>query len=368
MRLLIFSDLHSHNFRPYSEILPDGTNSRFQDILNVLEEIYRICKQEEVDGVLCGGDLFHARSVLNVATFNAVYEAIAKIKTAVKFFVLAVGNHDQSNKLGTIHSTKTFNAVIDVLDKPDWYAKYVDGESIGIFVIPFIDNREAIVNSISEAVATWDAVEPCPRILLGHFGVSGANPGSNFVLKSSELPVLPDLRPDLFDQIFLGHYHMPQELLDNARFIGAPLQHNWGDSGQERGIWLYDTLADSKYHIPKKILIYNTPNFVRCPASAVLPIQTSKPYLEGNIARIVFDQHITRDEWSKIKNWVLLDAKARWSEEWLELPESQVSASSGTYTPSTDLHAMIDRYVDDENPEGLDIEKLKQMGHEFLDK
>jgi DNA repair exonuclease SbcCD nuclease subunit len=363
VRLLIFSDLHSHSFRPYSEILPNGRNSRLQDILNVLEEIYQTCKYQKIDGVLCGGDLFHARSVLSVATFNDVYEAIAKIRTAVKFFVLTVGNHDQSNKLGTIHSTKTFNAVIDVFDKPDWYVKYVDGESIGIYVIPFTDSKEAIVNAVTGAVATWDdTAEPCPRILLGHFGVSGAEPGANFVLKSSELPVLPDLKPQLFDQIFLGHYHMPQELLPNVRFIGAPLQHNWGDTKQQRGIWLYDTNEDGDYHIPTMIPTI-TSKFVRIEEDSLRYDKN----IAGNFVRAVFKKHLSRDEWAKIKEWLLTETGARWAEEWLELPEERGTSSGGSYTPSMDLHTMVDQYVDDEATENLNNEQLKQLGHEFLE-
>lgn len=362
MRLLIFSDLHAHAFRPYSEILPDGRNSRLQDTLNILEYIYHTCKHNNVDGVLCGGDLFHARSVLNVATFNDVYEAIAKIKTAVKFFLLTVGNHDQSNKLGTIHSTKTFNAVVDVIDQPAWCNKVVDGESLGVYVIPFTDSREAITAAITSAVATWDALEPCPRLLLGHFGVSGAEPGANFVLKTPDLPVLPDLKPHLFDQIFLGHYHMPQELLPNVRFVGAPLQHNWGDTGQTRGVWLYDTNEDGKYHVPAMFTMIVS-NFVRITESSLK--QDSQP-AAGNITRVVYDRHISRDEWAKTKDWLLSKIKVRWAEEWIELPEAQKSASSNSYNPTMDLHAMIDKYVEDEAPNGLNRNLLCTMGHEFL--
>jgi len=362
VRLLVFSDLHAHAFRPYSEILPNGRNSRFQDILNVLEEIYSICKRFKIDGVLCGGDLFHARSVLNVATFNDVYEAVAKIKAIVKFFLLIVGNHDQSNKLGTVHSTKTFNAVIDVLDQPDWYSKYVDGESFGVFAIPFTDNKDAIVAAVESAISTWDALEPCPRVLLGHFGVSGAEPGANFVLKASDLPTLPNLKPHLFDQIFLGHYHMPQELLPNVRFVGAPLQHNWGDTKQARGVWLYDTNEAGEFHIPTMIPIAS-PAFIRVLDSGLQP---ERKQILGNFVRVVYSQHISRDDWAKTKEWMLAEAKVRWAEEWLELPESQQTATTNVYTPSMDLHAMIDQYVVEEAGSELDVELLKSMGHEFL--
>jgi DNA repair exonuclease SbcCD nuclease subunit len=215
MRFLIFSDPHCHAFRPESELLPSGLNSRLQDSLNVLEQIYVLCRKHEVDCVLCGGDLFHARAVISVSTFNLVYEAIAKIKTVVNDFILVVGNHDQANKIGTVHATQTFQAIVTVVDTPAWVS--VDPD-VNIFCVPFSENREDIVNAIAEGV---QEAPQGTKILLGHFGVSGAEPGSNFVLTSSDIPTLPELQYNKFTQVFLGHYHKPQELLSNVRYIGA---------------------------------------------------------------------------------------------------------------------------------------------------
>jgi DNA repair exonuclease SbcCD nuclease subunit len=363
MRLLIFADVHSHAFRPYSEILPNGRNSRLQDTLDILEQIYYICRNQEVDGVLCGGDLFHARSVLNVATFNDVYEAIAKIKTAVKFFVLLVGNHDQSNKLGTIHSTKTFGAVVDVIDQPKWYIGEAEEETVNIFAVPFMDSKEQIVEAINTGLNTYSGDrENSATLLLGHFGVSGAEPGANFVLKSGDLPTLPDLKPQFFDQVFLGHYHMPQEPLPNVRFVGAPMQHNWGDAKQVRGIWLYDTTPGAGYATPYMQSLV-APNFVRAQAT---DLENNSQNFKGHFVRVVFNQHASRTDWGTIKEWLLTKAEARWAEEWLELPASQ-AAATGSYTPSMDLEDMIDPYVDSEADEhDLDLQLLKEMGHEFV--
>jgi len=349
MRLLIFSDLHAHAFRPCSEILPSGRNSRLQDTLNVLEQIYHICKTESIEGILCGGDLFHARSVLNVATFNDVYEAVAKIKSIVDFFIMIVGNHDQSNKLGTIYSTKTFNAVIDVIDSPCWRVG-----AVNVLAIPYTDDKESILKAIS---LPRPGNNGSPFLMLGHFGISGAEPGANFVLKTIDLPTLADLKPTEFTQIFLGHYHMPQELLSNVRFVGAPMQHNWGDINQDRGVIIYDTESEACEKVPITI----SPKFVR-----VIPSNITEELVQNNFVRIVLNEHISRDAWNDLKTQVLSDYKARWVEEWIELPESTNTVTAQPFTPSMDIEDMIDPYVDSEADQNLDTDLLKELGHEFI--
>lgn len=359
MRLLVFSDLHAHAFRPCSEVLPSGRNSRLQDALNVLENIYQLCKDRDIDGVLCGGDLFHARSVLNVATFNDVYEAIAKIKTIVQFFVLVVGNHDQSNKLGTIHSTKTFGAVIDVVDEARWCTlldSHFSSDVVHVLCIPFTEDKERILKAIKSTRPPGSK-----HLMLGHFGVSGAEPGANFVLKSTDLVTLPDLMPDTFQDIFLGHYHMHQELLSNVRFIGAPMQHNWGDINQHRGVLIYDTES----RICEKVPIIVAPRFVRIVPSSIENPLVQNPLVQNNFVRVVLNEHISREEWDKLKTQVLTEYKARWVEEWLELPES-ASIVVQSFTPSMDIEDMIDPYVDSEADQNLDPDLLKELGHEFI--
>src|SRR5690606_19752091 len=60
-----------------------------------------------------------------------------------------------------------------------------------------------------------------------------------------------DLNSGAFDAAYLGHYHMPQLLAPNVRYIGAPLQHNWGDEQQARGFRIYDTetQTDTRYDL-----------------------------------------------------------------------------------------------------------------------
>ena len=86
----------------------------------------------------------------------------------------------------------------------------------------------------------------------------------------------------------------------------------------------------------------------------------------GNFVRVILSGSIPRDAWENVKEWMLKDKKARWAEEWIELPEAQMKEVKGPYTPNVDLEDMLDIYVNEVAAAELDKELLKEMGHEFL--
>lgn len=48
---------------------------------------------------------------------------------------------------------------------------------------------------------------------------------------------------------FSGHFHLHQTLPGQFVYVGSPLQFNFGDAGDERGIVIYDTESDTFRHI-----------------------------------------------------------------------------------------------------------------------
>lgn len=47
-----------------------------------------------------------------------------------------------------------------------------------------------------------------------------------------------------YNQVFLGHVHKPQTLFENAYYIGSPFQQNFGESGEQKRVAIYDTESD----------------------------------------------------------------------------------------------------------------------------
>ena len=76
MRVLIFSDLHLHNW-PYGSTLVDGMNSRLKaqaDVLDVIADA-----SVDADHVVFCGDLFHTHGKMDASVMRVAYEGFAKI-------------------------------------------------------------------------------------------------------------------------------------------------------------------------------------------------------------------------------------------------------------------------------------------------
>lgn len=366
MRVLLFSDHHAFNWKLYSTLLPSGMPSRLWDGIDVLSQISFVAKREKVDLILFAGDLFHVRGTIHVQTWNAVYDAIAKLRLSAQQVGLLVGNHDQSTRSGDVHSVYSLGSVATIMDKPGWYTFLIESTKIDkkphalhVMAVPYAKERGAVVESINSLAGA------CPSsleatALLGHFGVSGAKVGGNFVLVDREVPQLGDLHSGEVDQVFLGHYHEPQQLANNVRYLGATHHHNWGDVGSERGCWLWDTAENQPFSVPKLVPL-NYPQF------KVLEYGTkfAAEKIKGNFIKVkcpsVPDQS---DMEGYTRMGVGMGARS------VEFTWDEAAASSPSqvaFQPGMDLEAMVDAYVDEvERDQNLDDEMLIEMGKELL--
>lgn len=243
MRILLFSDLHAHNFKKYATILKNGRNSRLQDSLNIISQIHKISLEQKVDLVLFGGDMFHVRGHISVGVFNSVFEEMSKfLVDRIPVFMLH-GNHDQANKDGSDYSLYAFKSFCDVVDKPGWFdVRGKCGNYIRICAIPYMENIEYLKDVINSPPRSLGG--ELITLFFGHLGIQGASVGANFVYRNINDPSVNDLSISNFDIGFLGHYHLHQKInnTENFWYIGAPMHHNWGDSHDVgRGCIIYDT-------------------------------------------------------------------------------------------------------------------------------
>jgi DNA repair exonuclease SbcCD nuclease subunit len=356
MRVLLFSDLHGHAFKPMSKTLENGRNSRLQDAVNVLDEVYDACGSFGVDGVLFAGDLFHARGTLQVASFNAIFEGIAKIKTRVEFFGMLVGNHDQVTKVGDIHACYAFDSILTVLDNPGWCSFRSDDkmEPLYVYAIPYTVDKDRVENDLK----TFGKSQPVPKdgrsICLAHLGISGAKVGSNFVLVTEDNPTVLPFTNVGFDQIFLGHYHQPQTLAPNMRYIGATHQHNWGDVGQNRGYLIYDTDTNEVEHLD----FTSAPRFIKIEHG-----ETYDSYTVGNnFVRYMCDKPLDPTEWKSTKDNIL-KLGARWVEPTIS---KTLASEEYIFRPGMDLDDMVESFVKESDAGDLDPNTLIDIGKEIL--
>jgi len=249
MRLVIFSDLHVHAWAAYSQLDSDGVNTRLKDTLKVLEIVRDTARDEYADAVIFAGDLFHVQKI------DA--EVLALTGKALEGFgelacpVLAIeGNHDQASRVRELTST----SALRIPKNWKWLrASSVTIKGYTIWGAPFGH----------EELPDVDA-----DVAVMHRGIHGATISDYF-----QSPFEHDLNPEDASKyasrlVIAGHYHRPQKIDSPTPILvpGSPLQHTWGDMGEDRGIWVIDITDDyDKYDhgIKTEFRPLSFPKFVR---------------------------------------------------------------------------------------------------------
>ena len=80
-----------------------------------------------------------------------------------------------------------------------------------------------------------------PAVLLAHWAISGASFPYGLPVDGAREPILPasELETIGFDMVVAAHIHKPQMLWPTGLYVGSPMAHNFGETG-EHGVWIVD--------------------------------------------------------------------------------------------------------------------------------
>jgi len=236
---LIISDLHAHAWTRFATTLPDGTNSRFKHLLDVLDQVSKYILDYRPQSLIVLGDVTHRRYFVNFAVYNKLMAKLVNLEGKVPGSAyMLVGNHDYES-VG-VHSLDPYRyAGWVVIDKPTW-------TQYGFFV-PWMPGDE-----VPDAVKDPGfSAEDAENIFL-HYALDGTPLDNEFSLPSTlKLESLSE-----FQRVILGHVHTPSQTTDGrVTYVGAPLHFDFGDAG-DRFCWLFDedsNLTPLKLDAPKFI-------------------------------------------------------------------------------------------------------------------
>ena len=205
-------------------------------------EALEICKQQGIDRIIVGGDLWLSRSAQSLSTILAVKSAIAKAMRLNIILVIAEGNHDKVDQESLEGYSHVFSEYygIEIVDDFAIYEMMDGGSQVDLFVMSYFPENGSFIKRYNEMCE--ELVPGRKSILYIHEGIRGglATPSED------ELPA--DIF-NKFDTTLVGHYHDRKRIPGTSiEYIGASRQHNFGED-EEKGYTILYT--DGSYEFVK---------------------------------------------------------------------------------------------------------------------
>lgn len=283
IRVLHFADLHV-GMENYGKLDPaSGVSSRIADFLARLDEISHYARDHDADLIIFAGDAFKTRDP-DPTQQREFARRIKKLADQVPVFML-VGNHD----IPGVAARATSIDIFRTLEVPNVLIGRTPGRQVvptkrgEVFLgwMPFpVRNRllmaqdelrgasvdeldralESFVNDELASLARQADEHDLPRILVGHFSVSGAVYGSErSVMLGRDLAVQKSALADpAWDYVALGHIHKHQNLttrdsgLPPVVYSGSVERIDFGEEVEDKGFcWIELERGATKWEFVK---------------------------------------------------------------------------------------------------------------------
>lgn len=209
MTIAHLSDTHL-GFRAYGKFAASGLNQREEDVMESFRLCLRAILDRDPDLVVHSGDLFHVVRPSNTTLVTA-YHQLSKFQLhrGFKPFVLIGGNHDtprtaESGNLlplfGTIGGVVVVPAAARSEDFPDL--------DLEVLCVP------------SQSLVTAERVDWAPQLGRRHKVLTVHGVAAQTKLREPDFDV-SDAKPQRWDYVALGDYHVHQAYAPNVCYAGA---------------------------------------------------------------------------------------------------------------------------------------------------
>jgi exonuclease SbcD len=242
MLIAHLADLHL-GYRAYARLAPGGINARERDVALAFRAALDRIIELSADLVLVAGDVFHTVRPSNTAITDA-FRQFVRLRAALPNapVVLIAGNHDTPRAAETGGILRLFAEIPGVVVVDD-SARAVHFEQIGVSVL--------CVPHAALASGEPLALDPDPaaavNVLMLHGDVvgGGAEAKLRYVSEYGGARIeAAAIRPERWDYVALGHYHIATELAPNMWYAGGIERTStniWEEAHGEKGFLTYDT-------------------------------------------------------------------------------------------------------------------------------
>lgn len=298
MRFIHTADWHIGKGRSY---LPDA----LARTLSVIDRIYRVAVEEQIDTVVVAGDIFDSPNVEDTER-RALYSKIAAYDAAGIATLMISGNHDRMTS-----ATTTLDYLEAVTDAGAWQAgtvvtqrtRLVIRNGYGFLLFDDAWDRFAPLLAIVQTGSIRHALKGL--IVVAHQTIRDTM-AANGTTMLSGIRFEPDRHVDYYA---FGDIHKCQRVRRGAWYSGAPLQTDFGEDG-ETGVLIVDTDEPEK------------PVFRSIPSVRLRTIGVDESIPENAIVRIRYDDKPILDPGVLPSNVV----KFTWTQTEIDLSNLRSSA------------------------------------------
>ncbi len=357
--VLMIADPHMCNRLPYAKPTENGLTDRFEDQLRMWNGISTVIAERDIDAVFVLGDLFH-RSTVDAVTLTHTVDVITGLNCDV--FILP-GNHD-ANNVGGRFVVEAFgkmrNDRVNVIGETDSTTLQVELKNAVLEFWPMAFKPMDQTNRELEAIQA-KLNRKHSNILLIHNSIKGAK----HLGWTCDDGLESDHVCDGFDRVYAGHFHTPQTFGARGLYVGAPMQHDFGDVGRVPGYLIVEFDSDG-----------NNEEFVKTALPEFHIYDSLDAEVSAEIGDYVrFEIEATHAQWVKLKPKarVVCDELRRTmsvNATFVHKPVShhKTRMNEDGIDGAIDMNKAIDEYVGAAGvvTKGMSKKTLKKFGRKFL--
>jgi DNA repair exonuclease SbcCD nuclease subunit len=361
LSMICYSDIHHHYWQ-------NGLTEA--DIMELEVDVNDLAKVYGAKAILFGGDAFQAHNPPSSLRHNV--DAAVRAQAVGRQVIRLVGNHDR--ELGSMHSAHA-GSHLEWLNTPN---KVTVMDQAGHYIFPDL-GLSIVAVPAGHGMPRVEARVSSFRLCVFHDILTGSVHDNGVKEAKGVDPAVFDIPG--FDLVLGGDNHVPQQIdfqYTRGWYIGAPCQHDWGDSGQERG-FIAITLEARQEGVG--IVDFNripshSPKFIKkmMAISSLTEVENTyvnDPSLKNNIIKIILQG----------------DAKILSDVQKIQLLEKSIMSSSGARQlkiitePTVMFKELIPAMKDSKTPEddwkayvaagkldmtGLDPDTLVEIGLDII--
>jgi DNA repair exonuclease SbcCD nuclease subunit len=198
-------------------------------------------KVEPNDIIVHLGDLFDNRNVIPINLLNYGMDIVEEISKIAPLYII-VGNHDLWSKSASeINTVRPFRYIpnVKIYDKTD----ILEYNGLKILMMPYIESRLEQIKQINDN-------KHCDYLFC-HSDLNGCKMHLTSVAhKNSDKIDIEDFKS--FKKVRSGHIHLTQAN-KHFTFVGSIFQMDRNDLGDQKGIFVIDTIDGSEEFYPNKV-------------------------------------------------------------------------------------------------------------------